>query len=69
MKERILEYLRQEHREPELRTMRGIAAILNVDERELLSVMAGLERDGLILGRRRDGKELWFRTDTAPLGR
>ena len=48
--------------------MRGISAFLNIDRRELEITMALMEQQGLIVGRRRDGKELWFPTENPPQG-
>lgn len=68
MRERILEWLRQEHRDPHLRTIRGIAAMLNAEENDVCLALAQLEREGKIRGRREKGKEIWFPTVDPPQG-
>ena len=60
MTDRILEWLRFEHDDPELRTERGIAAMLEMDRDDVRSGLSVLEREGKVVCRWIDGKESWF---------
>ena len=60
MTDRILEWLRFEHDDPELRTERVIAAMLEMDRDDVRSGLSVLEREGKVVCRWIDGKESWF---------
>ena len=51
----------------ELRTPRGIAAVLKVDEKDVVTALYVLETQGRIKGEpRRDGLETWVTKNTPP---
>ena len=60
MTDRILEWLRLEHDDAELRTERVIAAMLEMDRDDVRSGLSVLERGGKVVCRWIDGKESWF---------
>ena len=50
----------------ELRTVRGLAAILKVDQKDVMLALFELERAGRVLGRRKDMLKVWQTRNTPP---
>ena len=62
MRDQILMWLQRTHVDPEFRTLRGIAAFVQVEEGVVLGELEAMEHAGLIWSRVTAGCALYFPT-------